>query len=96
MFRDDRQTKLAAIFEPLVDYFSKNEQFVIQFQTLFTVLAYLRQIKLAVTYPDNYLQIVSTLIEKIMGIIGQCNAETVGVPIESLNILARADKQCAQ
>ena len=29
LFRDDRQTKLAAIFEPLVDYFSKNEQFVI-------------------------------------------------------------------
>ena len=31
LFREDRQQKIAQIFEPLADYFSKNDQFVIQF-----------------------------------------------------------------
>ena len=31
LFRDDRQSKLATIFEPLCDYFSKSDQFVIQY-----------------------------------------------------------------
>ena len=37
-----------------------------------------------------------TLVTKIIGLIPQCNAETVAVPIESLTIIARTDKQCAQ
>ena len=95
LFREDRQSKLAQIFEPLCDYFSKSNQFVIQFQTLITILAYLRQIKLIETYPDNYTEILSTLSQKIVELISLCNAETVSAPVESLTILARTDRQCA-
>ena len=31
LFKEDRQQKLSQIFEPLVDYFNKSDQFVFQF-----------------------------------------------------------------
>lgn len=31
LFKEERKAKLALIFEPLCDYFSKNDQFVIQY-----------------------------------------------------------------
>ena len=93
---DDRQDRLKQIFEPLCDYFSKTDQFVFKYQSLITVLAYLRQIRLMETYPDNYASILQTLCNKVVELIDSCNSETVQTPVDSLIILARTDRSCAQ
>lgn len=69
---------------------------MLQYQTLITVLAYLKQIKLVEAYPNNFTQIIGTLTDKIIQLIPQCNTETIGECIDSLTILARTNKQCAQ
>ena len=67
-----------------------------QYQTLSTVLAYLRQIRLVESYPDNYQNILQTLCTRIVPLISNCNAETVQAPVDSLTIMARTGRQCAQ
>ena len=56
---------------------NKCDQFVFQYQTLITLLAYLKQIKLVEAYPDSFATILQTLCIKIVSIIASCNSETV-------------------
>lgn len=51
----------------------------------------MQKIKMKVEYPDNYAQIVGSLLNESQKIVAQCNADTVNIPIESLNYLIGID-----
>ena len=63
---------------------------------MITLLKYLKQINFIEAYPDNYENILVTLCQKIVPLIGLCNTETVQTPIESLTIMASKDRKCAE
>ena len=82
---------------PLCDLLVHGKQsnnFAFCFQTLITVIAYLKQVKIsdvAVLESDQE-KIVRVLAEQSLKVMSGCNSETIGVPVEALTAIAKIDK----
>ena len=67
-----------------------------KFQALKTAHAYMRRLNLKESYPDTHFQIVSNLLKGVVGLIGDCNNDTVAIPIATIRYLVRIDEDMAK
>jgi len=84
------------MFEPLTQFFIETPDFVQKFQALKTAHAYMRRLNLKESYPDTHFQIVSNLLKGVVGLIGDCNNDTVAIPIATIRYLVRIDEDMAK
>ena len=96
LFREGKLEKVKGLFEPLCEFFVKQDEFVFQYQGLLTMMAYLKQVKLVETYPERYPELIADLSSKVTALLEQCNEETVDAPLAALKYLAKLDTACTQ
>jgi len=53
----------------------------------------MKRINVKEVYPETHLSIVENLLKGVIGLIGQCNSDTVFIPIATLKYLIKIDEE---